>query len=945
MPTKITDKSDGITKTNMSNEHKKSSLQGYLTKGLGRGGGISEEQGKRAKDLVGGNNPKGRELTDDIRNAYYKERMTVEYNGEKIDIYNAPDVAEVEMGCGNEKEGGDIQREVQSEQRKTAKLVDGTTPVQSSQGVDYSGEKPELMSGEVGERGSEKETQVMMEVEEDNQFLVDEAVKMVQKEMEAEAMKVTTGGTMQEKGIAKYSAFWEKKAVELEKAVEAGKVDDPNYIQKMRNYIEKKIKESLLRENKLGESNDARSKHKKQKKEEDSSINVDVDNEVEIIGVAENTLDDISDDETVVTSTSAKNSGDGEWKIVTSKMKKKTEASKKSPIVSVLRTSKNQRYKVQKKIVITENNRTKNDNRVTNSNLSYKTSDTTDSETRSENEKQAKLPTFMEMLKKKKRKENQYQVRLNFSFTPRSATKGEIKRIAVELMQIAVSIDEKVLLLPWENVEDSVDMGPINLEDLANPSAYVKEIIKYIHKPKFVNLIPGQTAYKMGFRVSTTMHKYKFLRMWNSSKQRMKDYNSKYYTVTFAPMQNSAEAFMIGMAAGSSEDQDLDLLNKKLAEVTGIRGIEASFQNVNQKGITNDFWRIANEKAEATMSYKNSREYLRCKYRWAPNAIVFYVPKADMVVEARKKMIQMYGKEAGKGDSKWPDGTEMRFLPLKEGIIRSERTRTIVKKRLAYHIWLKAHDKVMLTRFCNIHGGENVFGGSTFAEKFLSMAKDESTGKSLFRHFKRGWNADPSKETWLLAVAQDNVAKANEFLRSISDKLIEEYGEDAEQFCDDKRVNYDTGYLKEGQDDDDDNWFQDDDIDGMIKSGVLKSDFIQFLKGESTEEDKESVLSWGTGETNYTELETVTRASMSQEVSSITNDFLTAKEILDRREAVKSRLKNIVSNEKELTEIMEQQHPYELVMSGIELPTWNIETEVLMITAFREQINKPNMKK
>lgn len=52
------------------------------------------------------------------------------------------------------------------------------------------------------------------------------------------------------------------------------------------------------------------------------------------------------------------------------------------------------------------------------------------------------------------------------------------------------------------------------------------------------------------------------------------------------------------------------------------------------------------------------------------------------------------------------DGTKMQFLPLKNGVIKSAKTKNIIKKRLAYHIWTKAHDKVMMTPFQNIHKGE-----------------------------------------------------------------------------------------------------------------------------------------------------------------------------------------------------------------------------------------------
>lgn len=66
-----------------------------------------------------------------------------------------------------------------------------------------------------------------------------------------------------------------------------------------------------------------------------------------------------------------------------------------------------------------------------------------------------------------------------------------------------------------------------------------------------------------------------------------------------APMQNSPTAFIIGIAVGSTKKQDFKILNKKLSTEIGIEGIETSFQNINQYGVTQEFWKLANESASA----------------------------------------------------------------------------------------------------------------------------------------------------------------------------------------------------------------------------------------------------------------------------------------------------------------------------------------------------------
>lgn len=39
-----------------------------------------------------------------------------------------------------------------------------------------------------------------------------------------------------------------------------------------------------------------------------------------------------------------------------------------------------------------------------------------------------------------------------------------------------------------------------------------------------------------------------------------------------------------------------------------------------------------------------SRDFLRTKYLWAPNALALYVPKREMVNAARKIMLRKFGK-------------------------------------------------------------------------------------------------------------------------------------------------------------------------------------------------------------------------------------------------------------------------------------------------------------
>jgi hypothetical protein len=98
-------------------------------------------------------------------------------------------------------------------------------------------------------------------------------------------------------------------------------------------------------------------------------------------------------------------------------------------------------------------------------------------------------------------------------------------------------------------------------------------------------------------------------------------------------------------------------------------------------------------------------------------------------------MIKKYGKLIEGSDPVWPDGSSMRFLPIKGTAIKNKKTREIVRKRMAFHIWMKANEISFDTNMVNINEDNTIFGGLTFHEKILSM-KDEE-GNRAFSHFNR----------------------------------------------------------------------------------------------------------------------------------------------------------------------------------------------------------------
>lgn len=537
------------------------------------------------------------------------------------------------------------------------------------------------------------------------------------------------------------------------------------------------------------------------------------------------------------------------------------------------------------------------------------------SETQKSKDTKSSLTSYLEITKGKFRSENKNSIRVTMSFTPRTAGSGEITRIVREVLSFGKEIDEHILLLPWS---PQTDHGPINCDDISNPRNLGENIRKYMYKPQYINFQPGSPVYGIGLQFSTDLEKHIFMSKWNLKKQEYKQNNRAAYSIALAPMQNSPGAFIIGIAVGSTEKQDYEILNKKLAAETGIEGIEVSFQNITQAGVTQEFWKLANDRAMSVNSDKYSRDHLREKYRWAPNALAVYVPRKELVTPARKIMLSMYGKARDGNDPIWPDGSTMRFLPIKGPTIKNEKTRSIVRKRLAFHIWLKVNEVTIDTNLVNIHQSIDAFEGLTFSEIVLQSTTEDD--KRVFTHFNRVWSNDPSKEKWALSVKTQMYDSAIQTYNNLRDNLFDKYGPDINCFFNDSKVR--TGWkdaVITGNTlaiDEDDDWFDDDDnIEDIVKKGLVDSTFLQFFGNKNDDEDKQSVASWGTGNTAYTEIITP-RENSSTVDSSITPDTSTIShdEKEKKKEIVPVRLMLKGVEEPEITKMINNQNPYQLAL-------------------------------
>jgi hypothetical protein len=181
---------------------------------------------------------------------------------------------------------------------------------------------------------------------------------------------------------------------------------------------------------------------------------------------------------------------------------------------------------------------------------------------------------------------------------------------------------------------------------------------------------------------------------------------------------------------------------------------------------------------------------------------------------------------------------------------------------------------------------------------------------------------DPTKETWAISVKSQYADEAKHYICNLRE---------IDHFFSNERASKEwvevINSSKIPQDDNDD-WFDDkDDIEDLVKKGLIDPSFIHFLKGKEREMDRQSkASSWGTGDTAYTEFVDNQDATGTVN-SSITQEssFEVLQDIQRKKELVIDKLKENGLSEAEINDILENAPPYELVFSGIQLQSWKPE--------------------
>ena len=514
--------------------------------------------------------------------------------------------------------------------------------------------------------------------------------------------------------------------------------------------------------------------------------------------------------------------------------------------------------------------------------------------------------SFMEaLLKVTLESEDTGDVRVRVTFKARN--EGKSPRTTVQELKRIVGMVFKWMpdtkLMYWVDEPKNV---AFSAKDLLNPVVADQDWIKCLDRPsKGMRGSAWRTgeSNRIGLRFKTKLSLDVFINRWNMKKRVVQEAKAEFTPMYMAELQKSPNAYLVGVAAGSTEDQDLTGVSDYLAKITGIAGIGISYQNIQQPDITSEFWNKAKVKMEQTRSeleqagvtlQERGRKALRMKYKCAPSGACIYVPDRASVRVARSILLKTLGQSNSEGG--WPEfgnGSIMRFFPVKGTNIRKQANRELARQRLGVHVYMKSMSDSIMTTFQDIHDKHLAFKGASFAEIVLRQKNEK--GQRVFLHFEKCWSIHEDNKTWRIGVVPGQRENAIKICKSTKDRMLKEYGNDIGRFFTDF---YDIGQSKRKEpaydDDEDWDWNDSDDnkeIQDLLKQGVELVGLAEFLSIKNDDEEDEDTgtkFSWGTGKTGKTDMSTITKSEQNTRVKDVLSALTGAGLKKDEREAVVS---------------------------------------------------------
>ena len=552
-----------------------------------------------------------------------------------------------------------------------------------------------------------------------------------------------------------------------------------------------------------------------------------------------------------------------------------------------------------------------------------------------------------------------FKVRIKFSHTPTYGATNPHEAL-VHVMSHMKYIDPKAQILPWDESNNN-HSGPVASSDLMRNSTTVarNDLKFYADVPASTiqeGYTQGQKIWNMQIHLNTTISPTQFKDVWASKKGDILNAGGiQYMSITMSCIQDAPNSVLIGVAQGSTEGMNEEIINSKLETIVGIPGIRVSYQSIHQPGISKKLWDNANRKADSTKAKRYSRDYLDKKYAWAPEGLGIYVNNVADADAARKKMMTLYGSTDPNGvPPTWPGGECMRFIPLKNSYIKSDKTRAKVDRRFKLHVYLKAQERTVITKFKNINN--TIKEDMTFQEYILNIQSEQVDNFKLFRHFKKIWTPDPKQTVWALSVHKSMLHEAETKVALLEDMIQDEFGpEVCQSFIHQqtsrfgRRTNGNAPPKAKMSNDDD--WFSDEDegVDTYEKSGIILEGYEDVFAETHQEMDSDDSLnsSWKFGSTatngslksattNFSAEDIEPELSGDTEISSITTSV--------RTEDITGRIKDVTAalcahhkfTVQEINQVTSSSSPYQPFHMMINSTTYNQNDTITAMCNLRQ---------
>ena len=377
---------------------------------------------------------------------------------------------------------------------------------------------------------------------------------------------------------------------------------------------------------------------------------------------------------------------------------------------------------------------------------------------------------YKKITKKELRRLNiAFDVEIKIAGPEDGARQEQALRTAItELLKEAQNVDPTFGIMAWRDAKA--------LPTLFSAVGIQKEpynvLIHYLRPPmRGRSLQSIQKGRNFKWRIQATFDSKpdNFIKTWN----RM---DSRRFFATDFPVQ-AENCWQVGFCMGSTEGQVTTKINAELEGVTGIKGIQASWQNIWQREVTPSLWKEAKKKATDSSGVVNNS----VKHQWSPSALVIFVERREDLKPARKALYKKFGRNVtdshGNEDAypTWPGGAQMKFVPMAHRNMSKANVNKI-GKRIKMHTVMKGHQVTFDTTITDPDMELECLKGQTVGEAILNIMTLDNKNP-LFRHFKQDWYRDITRRTFSLVAHKAFEKEANQCALTLVNVLVDKYGD------------------------------------------------------------------------------------------------------------------------------------------------------------------------